>query len=151
MCVLKKLVGKTITEVWLDPSDQHYLKFVTDDGDYVYYAEGDCCSECWFYQISGFDALLGHTVLECEDVEMGEISDGKTRQEFDELYGVKIKTTGGRALLEFRNSSNGYYGGNLVLLTDSQVAGEKEHGWSFETTHDFPNVQLIQLVDDYQG
>jgi hypothetical protein len=44
--------------------------------------------------------------------------DGRTRQEFDAIYGVKLTTSQGAPTFVFRNSSNGYYGGWACLGTD---------------------------------
>ena len=134
------LVGRTIRSVEIDKEEQGYLRLATDSGPVVLIAEGDCCSESWFYQIAGFDALLGHVVRQVEQVDMGDIDDGKTRQEFDQLYSVKIVTDGGHAEIEFRNSSNGYYGGWL-----SVEDGDVETRWN-----DKP-IYYSSLKDDWQA
>jgi hypothetical protein len=111
---LARLEGKRIIGIEIDGEEQHYLRFTTDEGPICFYAYGDCCSESWFYHVLGVDALLGHTVTKAWEVEMPDApDDGKGRQESDLLYGFRLTTTGGRADVEFRNSSNGYYGGRL--------------------------------------
>lgn len=72
---------------------------------------GDCCSESWWADITGFDALRGHMVTKAEEVVMPAPEDGRSRQDEDEAYSVVLTTTGGRCEMVFRNSSNGYYGG----------------------------------------
>ncbi len=41
----------------------------------------------------------------------------KYRESFDSViyYGVKFTTTAGRCTIDYRNDSNGYYGGSLTL------------------------------------
>lgn len=109
---MKELVGKKINGLFVN-SDQSLLVFDTDGGDVAYRTWGDCCSETWFADIVGVPALLGGIVASADDVEMADVEDGRTRQEYDHLYGVKIKTDKGYADIVYRNSSNGYYGGSI--------------------------------------
>jgi len=137
---MKELIGKKIVKVEIDSKQQHYLRFTTDTGEQlVYLADGDCCSESWFYSVSGLDCLLGQIVTAVEQINMGEIAeDGKSRQESDELYSVKLTTGRGVADVEFRNSSNGYYGGN-VEFCDAE-------NWR---SVNIPNVKFAPITKDY--
>lgn len=118
MDVTKALVGKTIKEIFIN-EDQSVLVFVTDGGDVILQAEGDCCSESWFADLLGVDCLLGQIVTAVEEVEMPDynVEDGRGRQEEDQAYGYRFTTARGYADLIFRNSSNGYYGGWLELAS----------------------------------
>jgi hypothetical protein len=108
-----RLVGKTVSSLFVSENEQE-LRFETDDGDVGVWAEGDCCSESWFADITGFDALIGSKVVSVEIVDMPDIEDDRSRQEFDQAYGYKITTEKGICDIVFRNSSNGYYGGWAV-------------------------------------
>lgn len=114
---MKRLVGKKITELRIS-ADQSVLAFYTDQGVIAYETYGDCCSETWFADITGVSALLGGTVQTADEVSMDgyNVEDGRTRQDFDEAYGVKITTDKGYSDIVFRNSSNGYYGGSIWRL-----------------------------------
>jgi hypothetical protein len=132
---MKELIGKKISKLFVN-EDQSLLKFETDTGDMVYYASGDCCSESWFA-----DILIGYKFFESEagveEVERLVVpdwvnilvnNDRRNRQEFDSVYGFKItkdttrKFTGKPDMhIIFRNSSNGYYGGECYLIQDSDV------------------------------
>lgn len=114
---MKKLIGKKIAGLRIN-EDQSVLAFDTDQGVIAYDALGDCCSETWFADITGVSALLGGTVQTADEVSMDgyNVEDGRTRQEWDEAYGVKLTTEKGYADIVFRNSSNGYYGGSIELL-----------------------------------
>ena len=50
------------------------------------------------------------------------VDDGRCRQEYDAAYGWKIATNKGYADIVFRNSSNGYYGGEINLMQTPSVA-----------------------------
>ncbi len=112
---MKELIGKRITGLLVN-EDQSLLVFTTDHGDVAYETYGDCCSETWFADITGVQALIGGAVNSVEEVEMAEVQDGRSRQEYDSLYGVKLTTDKGHADIVYRNSSNGYYGGNINYL-----------------------------------
>ena len=114
---MKKLIGKKIAGLRIN-EDQSVLAFDTNQGVIAYYVWGDCCSETWFADITGVSALLGGTVQTADEVSMDgyNVEDGRTRQERDEAYGVKLTTEKGYADIVFRNSSNGYYGGSIELL-----------------------------------
>src|SRR5689334_11489147 len=111
---MKEIIGKKI--VGLQVSDgERCLSFVATDGRVTYHAVGDCCSESWFADIIGVQALIGGTVISVDEVDLPQPdpSDGRSRQESDSLYGYKITTDKGFVDIAFRCSSNGYYGGWL--------------------------------------
>ena len=130
---MKELEGKVIRELWIN-QDQSILKFVTDAGDLYYYAEGDCCSETWFADIClGYHPFNGEPVSSVEELEVPEwlndfiTKDGRTRQEFDQVYGYRINQKGyGRHAFDiiYRNSSNGYYGGSCHLMNPTKSTWE---------------------------
>lgn len=121
---MEALVGKTISAIRVEAGENR-LAFLTTGGDVIAYeAAGDCCSESWFADITGVDALILGTVAKAEMIDMPEPTDGRTRQEYDSAYGIKLTTEKGIADIVFRNSSNGYYGGwitrddNVTTVTD---------------------------------
>lgn len=123
---MNELIGKTLTGLRVN-EDQSLLAFDHPDGtSTAYETYGDCCSETWFADITGVAALLGGKVLEVESVELPTLEDERTRQEYDQFYGVKLRTDNGMADIVYRNSSNGYYGGDISLhngaLPDGMVA-----------------------------
>lgn len=114
-----EVTGRKIDRLFIS-NDQSLLEIHTGDGPLYYEAEGDCCSESWFADIIGVNALLGGTCRLVEEIEIHNynLNDGRCRQEEDQVYGYRITTDKGRASVIFRNSSNGYYGGCLILRTD---------------------------------
>jgi len=120
---MKELLNKVISGLKVS-QDQCYLLFEHPNGaSTMYVAYGTCCSETWFADIIGVEALLGATVTNVEAVPMESVEDGRSRQEHDEFYGVKLTTTKGYVDIVYRNSSNGYYGGYIELA--DKVYGEQ--------------------------
>lgn len=125
------LVGKRITAIQID-RERDFLQFHTDQGTVVWGAYGDCCSESWFQDLINVHALIDYddkkkaspVVTAVEEVAMGEVLPA-TRQDYDQLYCVNIKTARGVCSVVFRNSSNGYYGGDVQLVDTSHWASGK--------------------------
>lgn len=111
---MQELVGRTINRVFVS-EDEEFLKFETDVGLITFHACGDCCSESWFADILGIDALLDGKVRSVDEIPLPNynLNDGRCRQDVDEVYGYCIRTNHGSAVIAFRNSSNGYYGGSV--------------------------------------
>lgn len=119
------LVGKTIVSHELK-DDGSQLKLNCSDGTAVKLeTEGDCCSFSWIESIDAPEALLG-TVVSVEDIDMPNLGniDGTRHQGVDEVayYGLKITTEKGRCVIDYRNDSNGYYGGWIYLAGIEPVA-----------------------------
>lgn len=118
---MKELVGKTITEILVN-EDQSILTFNTDKGHVSYETWGDCCSETWFADILGVKSLLGFKVISSEVMDLSLVpDDDRSRQEYDQFYGVKLITEKGYVEIIYRNSSNGYYGGNMGLMREPYI------------------------------
>jgi hypothetical protein len=116
----ESLIGKEIVAIDVSRGEQA-LRFRCADGTAVVWdTEGDCCSESWWADGYSLSALRGATVRTASEIELPDynVEDGRTRQEFDAAYGVRIETEKGGARFAFRNSSNGYYGGWAMLGTD---------------------------------
>lgn len=115
---LKDLVGRKITRVYVN---QEYLKFDTDGPSYTYSVDGDCCSHSYFYDFYGVANLLENgKITEIKGVELHP-TDLMIEDTSDDIkvYGYQITTESERgygpvtAVFSFRNSSNGYYGGDI--------------------------------------
>jgi hypothetical protein len=112
------LIGKTVVKVEMT-TDNEALRFTCSDGTTelaVCYA--DCCSLTWIEYIEDAENLLG-TVVSVENLELkpGEHvvnDDPDNYNDFVQFYGCKIYTEKGYCLIDFRNESNGYYGGDLM-------------------------------------
>jgi len=105
------LIGKTLTGIAL-ADDKEAIRFDTAEGPIIVRVDADCCSHTWVESIElparGFPA----TVSAVEDLSMpdlGSPGDGDCIA----YYGCKIVTDKGDIIIDYRNSSNGYYGGSL--------------------------------------
>ncbi len=126
---LKDLIGRKVLKVFLNDS---FLKFETDKGNLVYEVDGDCCSHSYFYDFYGVENLLKNgEVKEVKEVQLDPTDlKVKNSNDYDDIkvYGFQITTEGEygevTAVFSFRNSSNGYYGGDIRLVNDQEVLPE---------------------------
>jgi len=126
---LEKLVGKKIKHIYFN---ENFLKFETDDGNFCFTVEGDCCSQSVFYDFYGVKKLLENgKVLSVGEVELTEDDkkDNKMYQKEVSKYGHKIVTEDKEfgeqtSVFSFRNYSNGYYGGRMEVCDDKEVLPE---------------------------
>jgi hypothetical protein len=130
---MNELIGKSVIGLRVN-EDQSIMAFDHPDGTSTSYETyGDCCSETWFADVIGVSALLGSHVLAVEHMDLPEVDDKRTRQEYDSFYGVKLQTNKGIVDIVYRNSSNGYYGGAIYLNNKA-----------------LPEV-MISIFDDWQA
>lgn len=111
---MKELIGLKIIKLEIGNSE-NALRFTTKDGALTYVCEGDCCSETWFSEILDLDCMVNHTISEVQDLILPDWKDGHGRQLSDKFYGFRITSEVGYTTVVYRNSSNGYYGGNCYL------------------------------------
>lgn len=106
----KFLVEKTLTKVEVT-TDKKAIRFTVDGEIVVAKCEGDCCSVTWIEHVSMPAGGLPAKILAVEELCLGS----QSPDEYDviQFYGMKITTDKGELVLDYRNSSNGYYGGNL--------------------------------------
>lgn len=109
------LIGKTLTGMKI-AADRQALLFQTSAGDILVRVDADCCSYTWVESVElpalGFPAV----VTGVEDLEMPEQTEPSkfhTDPEVLAFYGCKISTDRGEIVIDYRNDSNGYYGGSL--------------------------------------
>lgn len=105
----KFLVNKTIKDIKI-AEDRKAILFICDDGEHVAKADGDCCSNTWIENIEV--PKFPCKVIDVQDLDL----DVEDNDDYDvtKFYGCKIITDQGTIDIDYRNESNGYYGGNLV-------------------------------------
>lgn len=127
---LDLLLGRVVRKILMEPGEGR-MQFICEDGDRLdFVTDADCCSETWFADIVGVTALLGESITVAEEVDLPEPADNRTRQECDSAYGFRIFTAKGCCDFVYRNSSNGYYGGDC----DITVNGLGEGRWGSKFT-----------------
>lgn len=106
------LVGKTISAIWLT-EDKDAIRFdIERSQPIVVLVEGDCCSSSWVEAIENPEAVVGMPVVDAHDLELERVEEYKDGAYF-QFYGFSISTIQGTCTIDYRNSSNGYYGGYL--------------------------------------
>lgn len=140
---MKELIGKFVTDIYVS-DDERFMKFnVKGEPPIIYEAYGDCCSETWFADIIPDWRFKDKDrenypleVLGCEELDiptwLQEViaADGRGRQESETVYGFRLTlkdhawrpTVQHDLTIVFRNSSNGYYGGEVKLV-------DQENSW----------------------
>lgn len=128
---LEKLVGKTLRSVsrgkWVDhlpptskdrdtewAQNTDTITFHCDDGDYVFRADGDCCSQTFIESVEGPTA---GKVLAVQQPEWGDPVRVENNDELKFYKATFVIEGAGHLDVEYRNESNGYYGGSLELLS----------------------------------
>src|SRR3990167_10396497 len=112
--VFLKMTKKTcpLSSVRLSLDQEEIVFKFQDNTEYVFGVEGDCCSYSWIEHLEmpldingamllsvNYSAPITSDHIDHDD--NGEIS----------VYNTVFRTNHGDITLEFRNSSNGYYGG----------------------------------------
>jgi hypothetical protein len=114
------LVGRVLTGVQI-AEDKEALRFLTDGGEVIARCDADCCSHTWVESVDlparGFPAL----VPSVENIELN--ADKDTQDGELQFYGCKIATDKGDIIIDYRNESNGYYGGSLSWPPDEHFYG----------------------------
>lgn len=111
MITTNPLMGRVITAIEI-AADKKAMRFVLADGECIVKVDGDCCSDTWIEHVDlpalGFPA----TVTSVDDLELRSQRDEES-YETTQFYGCKVTTDRGEIVIDYRNSSNGYYGGSL--------------------------------------
>lgn len=105
------LVGKMLTKVEL-ASDKLAIRFTVEGHDpVVAKCDADCCSSTWIESVEMPAGGLPAKILGIGDLELPPDQDRDG--ELIQFYGLKLTTDKGDLVMDYRNESNGYYGGNL--------------------------------------
>lgn len=114
-----ELIGKKIVEMKI-AADKEAMLFVAESGERLVVAvDADCCSSTWIEGVEMPALGLPFTVLAVDDLDMGK--DALSDDEFEclQFYGAKIITDKGDMIIDYRNESNGYYGGSICWPGES--------------------------------
>jgi hypothetical protein len=125
------IVGKTILAMYWD---EDRLVFDTTNGLVGFNVDGDCCSSSYFYDFYGVRNLLDNgPVTAFEEVTLSPGDPGYRETTWDadgreidhehiQVYGYRFTTVHPMfgevsSVLSFRNASNGYYGGEMHVMS----------------------------------
>ncbi len=125
-----RMIGRTLASVALSSNKAQIVITFTDGARQTFGVEGDCCSSSWIEHLEAPNDVNGATVLAIEDggsvdatnddklnpkrPPMYDGDDNNREHECLLVYSTTFRTTRGDIVLEYRNSSNGYYGGSLT-------------------------------------
>ena len=105
------LIGRTIKAIFI-AEDKLAVKFELTDGDpIIARVDADCCSYTWIEDLGDVSQILDSPVVSVENLSLRE--DKETDDGAIRFYGCRITTRKGFTTIDYRNSSNGYYGGSL--------------------------------------
>lgn len=116
------LIGKTLLGMKI-AADREAILFETDAGPIVAHCDADCCSHTWVEHIElpfrGFPAI----VTAVDNLDLPGSDDNHPTHDCLQVYGLKITTDHGEIVIDYRNSSNGYYGGSLTWPDEHHYGG----------------------------
>ncbi len=115
---MKELVGHEINKIFLS-KDGQMVRFELGNGsDLFYYADGDCCSSTWFesIEIPALTGKWGSFLVKSVD-SIGLPGEKEDEDGLLQVYGIAISVEIGKIIIDYRNSSNGYYGGRCDLAS----------------------------------
>jgi hypothetical protein len=139
---LKQMIGKKVEKIF---ASQDKLTFQTDGGVFRFEVYGDCCSTSVFYDFYGVENLLNNgAILDIKEVDllksdledMNKIIHGSRLDDYIQKYGYQFTTESPEfgemtSVFSFRNYSNGYYGGNLIIGDYTEDPPELKKSTSF--------------------
>lgn len=113
------LLNKLLTKVEI-ASDKLAIRFTVDAELIIAKCDADCCSFTWIESIEMPAGGLPAKILAIADLDLpSQDLDGELLQ----LYGLKLTTDKGDLVLDYRNESNGYYGGSLSWPGEHHYGG----------------------------
>lgn len=125
---MKEIFERFISSVYTDDEKKYLvfidkLTFLVPDEDHpegvrhlVYVAKGECCSYSWFESINPIENLINKRVIGVEKKEEECVECNHDESKCEKAYGYTIKTQNGYCDIEFRNSSNTFYGGSCSYI-----------------------------------
>jgi hypothetical protein len=134
-------VGKKIVSVTMN-KDADVVDFVCEGASKRLGVYGECCSQSWIEHLTLPNDVRGATIQSVDEAEMPPHDNHKClRARWDAtdeqkaiagmcdhdslaVYHTRFRTDRGDIVLEYRNDSNGYYGGNLT--DEGEVPGIHE-------------------------
>lgn len=101
---------------------KNMVTFYFQDGTVAEFGvEGDCCSHSWIEELTVPESVEGLIPVDVEDYCFGQEWLEPEEYTLRQSYKTVFRLSNGESItLEYRNDSNGYYGGFLVRANDDQ-------------------------------
>jgi hypothetical protein len=107
------IVGMWIHGVMVDVEKEHLIFSLIGDHQAIFETYGDCCSQTWIEHITIPPGIEdGVVILGVSETDLG-VDDKASEGDHVQVYHTAFDTEKGSIIVEYRNSSNGYYGGSL--------------------------------------
>lgn len=113
------LVGKVLEGLKLS-EDKMSICFITNEGDIIGRCDAECCSHTWIESINSTLRRLPAFISSYEDIELNSDKDDESGTL--QFYGIRLVTDEGEIIIDYRNESNGYYGGWMTFPGDAYGA-----------------------------
>lgn len=95
-------------------SDEAVILSFSDGTKRLLWLEADCCSGSYFTDVKQFDELPGATIQKVEERD-GEVEGDKYVGDVKAWHFLVFETNKGHVTIDWRNESNGYYDGWVVV------------------------------------
>lgn len=116
------LIGEKLIAVYI-AEDGGAIRFDTDNKEHIIArADGECCSRTWIESVDDPDILIGAEIQSVVDIDMPNLGQLEGC-DVVRYYGCQIITEKGSCVIDYRNDSNGYYGGNLSWPNEYYYGG----------------------------
>jgi len=112
--MFKDFIGKTIKKVFINLSKDKML-WIVDDKVYEATVYGGCCSSSWLEHCDNADIFKGSKLLAFEEFNQDYPNVDDYCDDYIKVNMYKFATAKGRCTIELRNSSNGYYSGDIYF------------------------------------
>jgi hypothetical protein len=137
------LGGKTIAAINV-AADKEAIQFILADGSTVIArCDADCCSHTFIESIEAPAFGFPATVVKAVELDWDKEPLSDEEYECLQFYGFKIETDKGDIVIDYRNSSNGYYGGSLVWPDDESYFYGGVHGQNISKEEWKPLVEAF--------
>jgi len=117
---LERLVGRKLDAVSLS-REKDVFGFAAEGIEVWLGVEGDCCSYSWVEHVTVTPGAIGAEIIGYSQPNVEQPSDTSQIKRPDgypvdslAVYELRLHTRAGDVVVEFRNDSNGYYGGYIV-------------------------------------
>jgi len=125
------MLNKPLKSIVLEKEKSEITFNFQDGSSRKFGVEGDCCSTSWIEHLEMPDSIDGAIISSVEDGdgvpfdgheckpkpgEDAEYGSKECGHDHLQVYNTKFHTDKGDIILEYRNDSNGYYGGSLTDL-----------------------------------
>lgn len=107
------LIGKTVTAMKISDCKSAILFEIEGGGQLIAIVDGDCCSHSWVESVELPALGFPFTITAIENLELNKDPVSDEIFEHLQFYGAKVATDKGDMIIDYRNESNGYYGGDI--------------------------------------